>query len=354
MTISDDDAPKDAVEEFIQRRKKATINDVARLAHVSKKTVSRVINKSPSVRTETRDSVNAIIERIGFRPDPQARGLAFRKAFLIGLIYDNPNAQYVVNMQMAALDALRGSGTELVVHPCDRHSERFIEDIRDFIELQRLAGVIILPPISEDKRLLALLEELDVDYVRVSALQPTTAKGGHAVLSKERIGCRAAGEHLAQLGHTQIGFIAGPEGYVSAIERRAGFREGLQAHGLDIDWELEAQGAYTFDSGHAAALKILKRPNRPTALFACNDEMAIGAYKAAYDLGLRIPADLSICGYDDSPMAQRVSPPLTTVNLPSRDMAKAAAATLLADEDTRKDALIFETALVVRESTAKV
>lgn len=345
---------EDAIEEFIQRRKKATINDVARLARVSKKTVSRVINKSPSVRTETRDSVNAIIERIGFRPDPQARGLAFRRSFLIGLIYDNPNAQYVVNMQMGALDALRGSGSELVVHPCDLRSERFIEDIRDFIELQRLAGVIILPPISEDRRLLALLEELEVDYVRVSALQPTTTKGGYAILSKERIGCRAAGEHLAELGHKSIGFIAGPEGYTSSTERRAGFREGLQAHGLDIDWELEAQGAYTFESGHAAALKILSRPNRPTALFASNDEMAIGAYKAAFEMGLRIPADLSICGYDDSPMALRVSPPLTTVNLPSRDMAKAAATTLLTDEDDRKAEIIFESGLVVRESTAKL
>jgi LacI family transcriptional regulator len=353
MTTHDDE-PKDAIADFIQRRKKATINDVARLACVSKKTVSRVINKSSSVRTETRDSVNAVIEQIGFRPDPQARGLAFRRSFLIGLVYDNPNAQYVVNMQLGALDALRGSGTELVVHPCDRHSDHFIKDIRDFIELQRLAGVIILPPISEDKRLLALLEELDTPYVRVSALQPTTATGGHAILSKERIGCRAAGEHLARLGHRHIGFIAGPEGYVSAIERRAGFREGLQAHGLDIKAELEAQGAYTFESGHAAALKILTSDQRPTALFASNDEMAIGAYKAAFELGLRIPDDLSICGYDDSPMALRVSPPLTTVNLPSRDMAKAAALTLLADAEDRKDAIIFESSLVVRESTTKV
>ena len=343
---------EDAIEEFIQRRKKATINDVARLAGVSKKTVSRVINNSPSVRTETRDTVNAIIARVGFRPDPQARGLAFRRSFLIGLIYDNPNAQYVVNMQMGALDALRGSGTELVVHPCDRRSERFIEDIRDFIELQRLAGVIILPPISEDTRLLTLLEDLDVDYVRVSALQPTTAKGGYAILSKERIGCRAAAEHLAQLGHKTIGFIAGPEGYVSAIERRAGFREGLQAHGLDINRALEAQGSYTFESGHAAAMKILNRPDRPTALFASNDEMAIGAYKAAFELGLSIPQDLSICGYDDSPMALRVSPPLTTVNLPSRDMARAAAITLLTEDDKRDTEIIFETSLVVRESTA--
>eukprot|EP01042_Synura_sphagnicola_P033684 gene33684-43240_t len=122
----------DTIEDFLKLRRKATINDVARLARVSKKTVSRVINKSPSVRIETRDSVNDVIARIGFRPDPQARGLAFRRSFLLGLIYDNPNAQYIVNMQMGALDGLRGTGTELVVHPCDRRSDSFIDDIREF------------------------------------------------------------------------------------------------------------------------------------------------------------------------------------------------------------------------------
>ncbi|CAL4869011.1 putative HTH-type transcriptional repressor ExuR [Asticcacaulis sp. MM231] len=349
MTTYDDD-----IEAFITSRKKATINDVARLARLSKKTVSRVINASPSVRAGTRDQVNAVIDRIGFRPDPQARGLAFRRSFLIGLIYDNPNAQYVVNMQLGALDGLRGSGTELVLHPCDRHSDQFIKDIRDFIELQRLSGVIVLPPISEDKRLLALLEDLDTPYVRVSALHPATTTGGHAILSKERIGCRAAGEHLAQLGHTRIGFIAGPDGYLSASERRAGFREGLQAHGLDIEPSLEVQGDYTLESGHAAALRLLTSDTRPTALFAGNDEMAIGAYKAAFGLGLRIPGDLSICGYDDSPMAERVYPPLTTVHLPTRDMARAAVLTLLRSEGAPEDALIFESALVVRQSTAKV
>ena len=112
--------------------------------------MSRVINNSPSVREETREQVNDIIARIGFRPDPQARGLAFRRAFLFGLIYDNPNAQYIVNMQAGALDALRGTGMELVVHPCDRNGGNFLDDIREFIEVQRLAGVILLPPIAED------------------------------------------------------------------------------------------------------------------------------------------------------------------------------------------------------------
>ena len=135
------------------RGRRATINDIARMASVSKKTVSRVINQSPFVKEETRAKIDAVIRQIGYHPDPQARGLAFRRSFLIGLVYDNPNAQYIVNIQDGALDALRGSGFELVVHPCDRRGEDFIPGVRRFIERQKLHGVILLPPVSEDHTL---------------------------------------------------------------------------------------------------------------------------------------------------------------------------------------------------------
>jgi len=137
---------------------RATINDIARLAGVSKKTVSRVINQSPFVKGETRARIDAVIQQIGYTPDPQARGLAFRRSFLIGMVYDNPNAQYIVNSQEGVLDALRGSGFELVVHPCDRLSEDFIQGVRRFVERQKLHGVILLPPISEDQALARTLQ----------------------------------------------------------------------------------------------------------------------------------------------------------------------------------------------------
>src|SRR5690242_7654013 len=127
--------------------RRPTINDIARLANVSKKTVSRVINQSPFVKDETRAKIDAVIQQIGYAPDPQARGLAFRRSFLIGLVYDNPNAQYIVNAQEGVLDALRGSEFELVVHPCDRLSEDFVAGVRRFVERQKLHGVILLPPV---------------------------------------------------------------------------------------------------------------------------------------------------------------------------------------------------------------
>ena len=104
--------------------KTSTINDIARLSGVSKKTVSRIINDSPLVRKDTRERVEAVMREVGYSPDPMARGLAFRKSFLIGMVYDNPTAQYIVNMQYGALDALRDSGFELVVHPCDIRSPK--------------------------------------------------------------------------------------------------------------------------------------------------------------------------------------------------------------------------------------
>src|SRR5450432_2276973 len=132
------------IDDLLKRPKKVTINDVARLAAVSKKTVSRIINNAPSVSADTRALVNDIIAHLHFKPDPQARGLAFRRSFLIGLIYDNPNAQYVVNMQNGILDQLKDSGHELVVHPCHRDHPDFLDNVRDFIERQRLKGVILL------------------------------------------------------------------------------------------------------------------------------------------------------------------------------------------------------------------
>jgi LacI family transcriptional regulator len=110
----------------IKPGRNATINDIARLASVSKKTVSRVINQSPLVQEATRARIQAVIDKFGYVPDPQARGLAFRKAFLIGLVYDNPNAQYIVNCMEGALDAVRNSEYEVVVHPCDRKKPDFI------------------------------------------------------------------------------------------------------------------------------------------------------------------------------------------------------------------------------------
>lgn len=309
-------------------KRKPTINDVARLAEVSKKTVSRVINQSPFVKDDTREKIDAIIRQIGYAPDPQARGLASQRSFLLGLIYDNPNAQYIVNIQSGVLEASRKAGYELVVHPCDRSSPRFAADVKRFVERQKLDGVVLLPPVSENNALAETLAEAGCRVVRIVAApldQPANTVVYHD--------WKAAGEvadHLVDLGHRAIGFITGPSFYRSAHERARGFINRLAAHGITLPPEQVVEGAYTFESGDAAAEILLGRPDRPTAIFASNDEMAAGVYKAAYRRGLVIPRDLTVIGFDDSALASRMCPTLSTVRSPIRDMGRMAAEKLIA------------------------
>lgn len=334
--------------------KPVTINDVARLAGVSKKTVSRVINNSPLLRAETREKVQKVIAESGFAPDPQARGLAFRRSFLVGMIYDNPSPNYVVNMQQGVLDAVRGSGLELVVHPCNRASETFLADVRGFIVRQKLFGVVMPPSVSEDERVIAILKEAECPYVRIASVSLDEPR--HMVVTNDSSGAAEAARHLAGLGHRRIAFISGPDSFRSSHERGKGFAEGLAEHGLTLDPAYVRVGAYTFESGVEAARDLLAMADRPTAIFAGNDEMAIGVMKAARDAGLDVPCDLSICGFDDLPMASRVWPNLTTVRLPIRDMGRMAAEKLTASIRGLDAATLTQPevrpSLVVRDSTA--
>ena len=150
-------------------QKRPTINDVARLANVSKKTVSRVINNSPLVRAATRERVAAVVSNLGFSPDPQARGLASRRSSLIGLICTDPLPQGTIDIQQGVLDALAGTGFELVVRSCSRKEAKFLQDIRAFVEGQRLFGVLLTPPLGDDGVLSAVLRDLGCPTVRISA-----------------------------------------------------------------------------------------------------------------------------------------------------------------------------------------
>lgn len=329
--------------------RRATINDIARLAQVSKKTVSRVINRAPFVKDETRKRVDAVMSELGYTPDPQARGLALRRSFLVGLIYDNPNAQFVVNAQLGVLDGVRNTGFEVVVHPCNRLDRNFLDEVAAFVDRQKLYGVVLLPPVSENDKLVELLKERGCKYVRVASAKIDDAE--HLVMSNDRIVTAEAAKHLAALGHRRIGLIAGPKGFRSREERRAGFMDGLKACGIDLPTDLCFDGAYTFESGAAGAEVLLARKPRPTAIFASNDEMAAGVYQVARQMGLSVPGDLSIIGFDDTPVSSRLWPPLTTVHWPILEMGRAAARKLLGADDGAPE-LEVPAHLVKRESSS--
>lgn len=325
-----------------------TINDVARIAGVSKKTVSRVINRSPLLHAETRARVEQVIGDLGYIPNPQARALALRRNFLIGLVHDNPNAQTVMNVQHGLLAGLRGTEFELVVRPVDRASPTMLDDLRHFLERQRLFGVLLMPPISEDDGVARLCAAIGCRYVRMgSAMLDAPAQ---MVASDDRAAVHEAAVHLVARGHRRIGFVGGPAGFRSAHERRAGFDAALAAAGLALPDDLVAAGQYTFESGLAAAERLLDAVPRPTAIFAANDEMAAGVLHAARRRGLVVPDDLSIIGFDDTPIAAHLWPPLTTVHWPSTAMAHAAARKLIAGDDEQP--AHFPSTLIHRASVA--
>ncbi len=333
-----------------EKNKAPTINDVARAAGVSKKTVSRVINRSALLKKDTREKVEAVIAELGYVPNPQARALALRRNFLLGLLHDNPNAQTVLNFQEGVLDAIRNTEFALVVRPVDRHSPDMLADIRDFLEKQRLYGVMILPPISENDEIAKICRELNCGYVRMGSAELDAPE--HLVESNDRESVERAVDYLVEIGHRRIAIIEGPEGFRSAHERREGFLAAMKRHGLEVPPKAMAQGTYRFDSGIAAGNHLLDVAPRPTAIFACNDEMAAGALHAARRRKLSVPEDLSLIGFDDSPIAAHIWPPMTTVGWPIRQMAKAAAIKLVAPNDEGARPCEFPSRLVLRDSVA--
>lgn len=329
-----------------------TINDVARVAGVSKKTVSRVINRSPLLSDDMRKRVEDVIADLGYIPNPQARALALRRNFLIGLVHDNPNAQTVMNVQQGMLEALHGTEFEMVVRPVDRGSATMLEDLRHFLERQRLFGVLLMPPVSENDQVAETCVEIGCRYVRMGSADLDSEE--RMVASNDREAVRAATEYLIECGHKRIGLVAGPHGFRSARERRLGFEDALKAAKIAFPRSLVADGNYTFESGVIAAERLLDLMPRPTAIFSCNDEMAAGVIHAARARGLDVPRDLSIIGFDDTPIAAHIWPPLTTVRWPIASMARSAALKLITpDDEPVAEPSMFRSTLIRRASVER-
>ena len=316
--------------------RRPTIQDVADLAGVSKKTISRIINDSPDVNAATRDAVEALIRAIGYRPDPQARGLAAKRSYLVGLITDNPTPQYVVNIQQGILDVIRQTGYELVVHPCDRKSDTFLEDARQFVEVQKLYGVILTPSVSEDERLAEELRGLGCAYIRIASV--ALDMDSRMIVTNDRDGGKEAARHLAQLGHTRIACVTGRRSFRSSTERIAGFEEGLAQYGITMPSHYILAGDYTFESGLALGADLLDLAPPPTAVFAANDEMAAGILQALHVSGHTPPDSLSVVGFDDFETATRVWPRLTTSRTPARKIGQLAAERLFEFHDGDREA----------------
>ncbi|MCB2074854.1 MAG: LacI family DNA-binding transcriptional regulator [Novosphingobium sp.] len=330
---------------------KPTINDVARLAGVSKKTVSRVINNSPLLSQATREKVEKVISEIGYVPDPQARALALRRNFLIALVYDGSADFLLPAAQQGVLEAIAGTEYALIVHPVDQNAGEVETEFRRFLEFQRPSGVVLLPPLSERAEIIGLCRELGCNHVRLGA-SPTGDEKEVPAAGDRAATAKLVADLIAQ-GHERIGLIAGPEDLYSARERELGYLDAIADHDLDRGPSLIASGDNSFESGLAAGRLLLEVSPRPTAIIACSDEMAAGVLHAAGELGLAVPDKLSVVGYGDTAIAVRLWPPLTTVRVPFAEMAKAAAGSLVRPDAGGEAQSDFYPVIVERSSTAR-
>ena len=333
--------------------KRATIRDVAAKAHVSIKTVSRVFNKEPAVRASTRDRVLEAAEVLNFEPHPMARALAARRTNSMGLIYENPaEFSYVQKAFNGILDACLSRGLSLLMHPCPE--EVPIDDVRRFVRQTRVDSVVLLAPLGDRPDIIEMLKEFDIPMARVSP--GTEVSEAISVNPKDMEACALLTEHVLSYGHRRIGFIKGDPRHGSSHKRLHGFLATLRRHGRLPDECMAAPGCFTFDSGKQAAHELFRKRPKPTAIIASNDDMAAGAIVAARELGMDVPRDVSVVGFDDSPIASHTWPPLTTMRQPISQMASAAANQLIEQavgENGELSRQEFDCELVVRASLAE-
>lgn len=311
-----------------------TRDDVAARAGVSSATVSYVVNGGPKpVAPQTRTRVLAAIDELGYHPDAIARSLRSRRSHVLGLVVpDNANAFFAeLALRVEEAAHARGYGLLLCNSREDVRAERdHLATLRD----RRVDGIVLVPADATDSSSAAAL-----DGIPVLALDRVPAGWeGDAVRTDGRAGGRLAVEHLLALGHHEIGFVHGPLRLEHARERLEGGLDALRTARIAAEPAWRREGAFDYAGGKAAALALLLGDHRPTALCCGNDALAVGALAAAYELGARVPGDLSVTGFDDVPLAAYSVPPLTTVAQPYAAMAAAAMELLLARVERHLDA----------------
>lgn len=334
-----------------------TINDVARHAGVSKKTVSRVINNEINVSVETRDKVMAVINQLGFKRNPLGMALAKNRSLFIALLADNPSPGYLQKLQKGILQCCSEEHMGLFLYDCSYRSPTLVHEIEEFIDNTLADGLILVPPLSDKQELLDMLDRKKVCYIRIG---PKDQGGGDSVGFN---GVKAAYEmtnYLLRLRHTEIGFVLGHPDQQSSHRVESGFRQAMQQQGVAVNEALVVQGYYTYLSGVDAAEVLLSRNPRPTAILAANDEMAVGVLYAAHSRGIAVPEQLSICGIDDISLTSKVWPNLTTMRQPIATIGYRAALLLInklqgkptpESHSDEHHSNIYDCELVVRDST---
>lgn len=321
-----------------------TISDVAERAGVSTKTVSRVLNGEPHVRPQLKERVNAAVAELDYRPNLAARQLAANRSFLIVFLYTTVQVSYVATLLGAASRRCRELGYHLIAEPVEDSGDAAVL-VAELVSRLRPDGILLSPPLSDEADLLEALENAGVPVARIAGTRPGV---GEIIDIDHRAISAAMTAHLIALGHRRIGFIAATREFRLAQGRLLGFRAAMEEGGLAVDEELVVNGNFTFLSGYHAASLLLAHREPPTAIFAANDEMAAGVMSAAGQRGLRVPDDVAIAGFDDSPISRMIWPPLTTVRQPVAELAVSAIDRLTGQPPSGTP---IEHRLVIRAST---
>lgn len=331
---------------------KSTITDVAKRAGVSMKTVSRVLNNEPNVAQKTRDRVKAVAAELHYSPNLAARGLASSKSYLIALLYDNPSPYYIANIQKGAIDACRESGYHLVVEPINMSGTNVSHEMERILERLPVDGVIVTPPLSDSPEIQAILKRLKISYVPVA---PSTVPTDTASVKMDDVqAAYEMTEFLVKQGHNKIGFIKGHSEHSATSLRYQGFAKAIKAAGFGVQPQYIAEGDFSFKSGVDAAENLLQLEAPPTAIFASNDDMAAGVVSVANRLGLLVPNDLSVVGFDDTPLARILWPQLTTIKQPIYEMGFQAVSLLIQPPKASDARLSYclDHKLIIRDSTS--
>lgn len=332
------------------RSTRPTIFDVARVAGVSYSTVSRVVNGHPHIRHSTRQRVQQAMADLGYVAHVSARTLASGRSQIVGLLAQELESSFFLSVIKGVDQQVSVAGYDFML--CTTHDRR--EKEAEYVA--RLSHgmvdglLVILPRGLPDY--VEMLREAHFPFVLID--YDDEAPGCDVVNAANRPGALAAISHLVSLGHCRIGFITGTSNVGSTFQRLEGYKDALQAAGIPFAPELVVQGDFLEPRGFDATRELLSLADRPTAIFASSDAAAFGVLRAARDAGLRVPADLSVIGFDDIPEASYVDPALTTVLQPLREMGRTAVRRLmdmLAEPDSPPQRIVLATQLIVRGST---
>lgn len=341
----------------------ATIKDVALEAGVSVMTVSRVINQNSTVRPANVKKVQEAIARINYQPNIGARALSGRQTFQFLMLYNNPNIAWMGGLMNGVLKACRRIGYHLSVEFQDEFLSRsngssFTSDeIADLVSTSRVDGVILPPPICFSQSVLDVIRQKDIPCVRIAGV-PAQGFDLRVSIDNYAAGYEIA-DYLIGMGHKNIAFIKGPEISIASGLRYDGFTAAMRNQGLSIQESNVATGNFDLESGYNCALKLLSQKNRPTAIFASNDEMTAGLLAVIQKLKISVPEELSVAGFDDATIAHSVWPALTTIRAPLHAIGEMSVELLAGYIQEKRDnpegikskSITLPYELIIREST---